>query len=86
MKRSIAASSVTILFVAALAGCATQEQSQPTVFVPVVAKKAELPSRPRLAIANLSEKSTPAIVLKAYAESILQCQGYAAQLEDILQK
>ena len=78
---------VTTLFIAAsFSGCATQETKPPTVFVPVVVAKPVLPARPTLSIAQLTPDSEPAAVIKAYAESVLQCTGYATQLEDIRRK
>ena len=67
-----------------LTGCATVDQKPATVFVPVVAPKAVLPARPKLAIAGLDESSTDDLVIKAYAESVLQLTGYATELEELL--
>lgn len=78
---------VTTLFITAgLSGCATQEPQPPTVFSPVVATKPPLPARPILSITYLQPNASPNAVLDAYAESVLQCTGYATQLEDILRK
>lgn len=69
-------------------GCATTADPRPPVevLIPVAAQcpAPVMPERPVLPVADLTDKSVPADVLRAYAVSLSQCAAYSAQLETLL--
>lgn len=73
---------IALIALLALAGCAsTAPQVQ---YVPVPAAKPEMPQKPALVLDTLTEQSSLADIMKAYAASLNQCIGYSQQLETIL--
>jgi hypothetical protein len=79
------------LGVAGVSGCATEGALPPpvpvTVDVPVpepVYCAAQIPARPSLAISTLSESSSPADTIRAYAASVVILKGAVEELDKIL--
>ncbi len=76
---------------AGVSGCATRGARPPavpvTVDVPVpepVYCAAQIPARPSLPISALSESSSPADTIRAYAASVIVLKGALEQLDGIL--
>jgi hypothetical protein len=78
------------LLLLALGGCAATPQPvqlPETVLVPVPAScpVPNIPQRPRLPLADLPTDAQPDAVARAYAETVETLQGYARQLEALLE-
>lgn len=67
-----------------LAGCASSPPAEVRIPVPVQAPQPPEVSRPHLPIADLKKGDPPPLVERAYAASVKALQGYAGQLEQII--
>ena len=80
-----------ILAMGLLAGCKSTEppgrppQVEVTVPVPTPAPSVPVPERPALPLAGIDSTASPRRVAKAYVRSVMLLQGYARQLETLLQ-
>ncbi len=78
---------IALLLLLALSGCATAPAVAPVVqYVPVKAPPIPLPGRPHLTVQDLSSTADAPTVIKAYTASLLQCTGYASELETLIVK
>ncbi|VWB70946.1 hypothetical protein BLA23254_03313 [Burkholderia lata] len=78
---------VALLLLVALSGCASTTPPAPVVqYVPVKAHPIPLPGRPHLAVQDLSSTEDAPTVMKAYTASLVQCTGYASELETLIVK
>ncbi|MFG7161917.1 hypothetical protein ACGYU5_15075 [Burkholderia pseudomallei] len=79
---------LALILIMLLSGCAsTTPAPAPVVqYVPVKAPPIPLSGRPHLAVQDLSSSADTATVLKAYTASLLQCTGYASELETLIVK
>ncbi|KVD63262.1 hypothetical protein [Burkholderia ubonensis] len=78
---------LVLLLIVLLSGCATAPTPAPVVqYVPVKAPPIPLPGRPHLAVQDLSSSADTPSALKAYTASLLQCTGYASELETLIVK
>lgn len=77
---------VALLLLMLLSGCASTTPAPVVQYVPVKAPPIPLPGRPHLAVQDLSSTADTPTVLKTYTASLLQCTGYASELETLIVK